>query len=65
MKDRLLKAAKLHYGSMIEKHRMNVEVMLNNPIAIHDHTDWMAAMESEIAAIAEYEDKLEVLIKYF
>jgi TusA-related sulfurtransferase len=44
---------------------MNVEVMLNNPIAIHDHTDWMTAMEAEIAQIAEYEDKLEVLNKHF
>ncbi len=44
---------------------MNVEVMLNNPIAIHDHTDWMTAMENEIAHIAEYEDKLEVLDKHF
>jgi hypothetical protein len=34
-------------------------------MAIHDHTDWMAAMEAEIAIIAEYEDKLEVLNKHF
>ena len=44
---------------------MNVEIMLNNPMAIHDHTDWMTAMETEIGQIAEYEDKLEILDKYF
>jgi TusA-related sulfurtransferase len=44
---------------------MNVEIMLNNPMAIHDHTDWMAAVEKEIAHIAEYEDKLEVVLKHF
>ena len=44
---------------------MNVEVMLTNPMAIHEHTDWMTAMETEIAHIAEFEDKLEVLNKYF
>ena len=44
---------------------MNVEIMLNNPMAIHDHTDWMSAMEAELAHIAEYEDKLEALTKYF
>jgi hypothetical protein len=65
MRKQLIKAAKAHFESHIEKHRMNVEVMLNNPIAIHDHTDWMTAMENEIAHIAEYEDKLEVLIKHF
>jgi hypothetical protein len=44
---------------------MNVEIMLKNPMAIHDHTDWMDAVEKEMAIIAEYEDKLEVLNKHF
>jgi TusA-related sulfurtransferase len=65
MKQQLIAAARAHFESHIIKHRMNVEVMLNNPIAIHDHTDWMQAMEDELAHIAEYEDKLEVLNKYF
>lgn len=65
MRQQLLNAARAYFVSNIEKHRMNVEVMLGNPIAIHDHTDWMTAMEAEIAAIAEYEDKLEVINKYF
>jgi hypothetical protein len=65
MRQKLLDAARAHFESHIQKHRMNVEVMLNNPIAIHDHTDWMTAMEAEIAHIAEYEDKLEVLNKHF
>ena len=65
MKDQLVKAAKLHFERHIEKHKMNVEIMLNNPMAIHDHTDWMTAMETEVEHIAEYEDKLAVLIKHF
>jgi hypothetical protein len=65
MRKKLLEAARAYFESNIHKHRMNVEVMLNNPIAIHDHTDWMTAMEAEIAQIAEYEDKLEVLNKHF
>jgi hypothetical protein len=44
---------------------MNVEVMLSNPTAIADHTDIMDAIEKEVAVIAEYMDKLEVLEKYF
>ena len=65
MRQQLLAAAKSHFEANIVKHKMNVEIMLENPIAIHDHTDWMAAMEAEIAHIAEYEDKLEVLQKYY
>ena len=65
MRQQLLNAARTYFISNIEKHRMNVEVMLGNPIAIHEHTDWMTAMEAEIAQIAEFEDKLEVINKHF
>jgi hypothetical protein len=39
--------------------------MLNNPIAIPEHTDIMEAIEKELGHISEYHDKLEVLEKYF
>lgn len=65
MRQQLLEAARNNFEAQIHKHRMNVEIMLENPMAIHDHTDWMTAMESELAIIAEYMDKLEVLTKYF
>jgi hypothetical protein len=39
--------------------------MLNNPMAIHEHSDIMEAIEKEVAQIAEYMDKLEVIEKYF
>jgi TusA-related sulfurtransferase len=65
VRQQLIEAARAHFASHIQKHRMNVEIMLNNPMAIHDHTDWMTAMEIEIGQIAEYQDKLEMLDKYF
>lgn len=65
MRAQLLDALRAHFTGHILKHKMNVEVMLNNPMAIHDHTDWMSAIENEISHIAEYEDKLEVLNKHF
>ena len=65
MKKQLIDALTANFAANILKHKMNVEVMLNNPMAIHDHTDWMSAAEKEIAHIAEYEDKLEVLHKHF
>jgi hypothetical protein len=65
MRQDILNALKMHFTAEIMKHKMNVEVMLNNPIAIHDHTDLMAAIENEISIIAEYTDKLEVLEAQF
>ena len=65
MRQQLIEASASHFQSHIDKHRMNIEVMLNNPIAIPEHTDIMDAIEKELAYIAEYLDKLEVLNKYF
>ncbi len=55
----------MHFKAHIEKHRMNVEVLLNNPTAIHGHVDVMDAIEKELAEIADYHDKLEMLQTYF
>jgi hypothetical protein len=65
MRKQLIEASMAHFTANIHKHRMNVEVILNNPTAIHDHSDIMGAIEIEVAHIAEYMDKLEVMEKYF
>jgi hypothetical protein len=65
MKENIVNALKAHFESHIQKHKLNIDIMLNNPMAIHDHTDFMGAIELELAQIAEYEDKLEALTKHF
>lgn len=65
MRQELIEASKLHYHAHIAKHRVNVEVILANPTAIHEHSDIMAAIEKEVGQIAEYMDKLEVMEKFF
>jgi hypothetical protein len=65
MKKDLVDALRVHFSGNLLKHKMNVQIMLANPMAIHDHTDWMSAVEEEIAHIAEYEDKLATLEKHF
>lgn len=61
MKEDILNALRKSFEAGIERHSMNVRIMLNNPMAIHDHTDFMSAVEQELAQIAEYKDKLEAL----
>ena len=65
MRTRLIEATREHLASHIQKHVVNLEVILANPIAIPEHTDIMAAIENELAHISEYHDKLEVLEHYF
>ena len=65
MRTLLINASKKHFEAHIEKHRMNVEVYLTNPAGIGEHSDIMEALEGELAQMAEYEDKLEMINKYF
>ncbi len=65
MRHDLIRASEAHFKAHIEKHRMNIEVILNMPTAIPGHVDVMDAIEKELAEIADYHDKLEVLTKYF
>lgn len=65
MRSKLLQASKLHFEAHVEKHRINVETMLENPTAIPGHPDIMDAIEKELEEIAKYDDLLEMLNKYF
>ena len=61
----MLIALRKHAEAHIEKHRMNVEVYLNNPVGVGEHSDIMDTIEKELNLIAEYHDQIEVLKKYF
>ena len=65
MRDELIKASRIHFKAHIEKHRINVENLLNNSVGVAEHPDLMDSIEKELDLIAEYDDKLEMLNKYF
>jgi 3-deoxy-D-arabino-heptulosonate 7-phosphate (DAHP) synthase len=65
MKTEIINVLKQHFEAHILKHKMNIDIMLANPMAIHDHTDLLDAIEKEVALMAEYQDKLEVMETYF
>ena len=65
LRDDLIRASKSHFLAHIEKHRINVENLLNNAVGVGEHADIMDTIEKELAIIAEYDDKLEMLKKYF
>jgi hypothetical protein len=61
MTNEILKTLRNHFEAHVDKHVLNIRIMLDNPMAIHDHTDYMGAIELELAQIAEYQDKIEAL----
>ena len=65
MRDQLLKALLAHAQGDIQKHVANVEVYLQNPAGIGEHSNIVEAIEQELDIIAKYHDQVEVLNKYF
>jgi hypothetical protein len=44
---------------------MNVQIQMQNPVGVAEHPDTLETIEGELGKIADYQDKLEVLNKYF
>ena len=65
MRDQLIAALKAHAQGEIAMHKANVEVYLQSPVGIGEHSDITQAMQGELDKIARWDDQLEVLNKYF
>ena len=65
MRDQLLKAVLAHANGEIQKHKVNVEVYLEHPVGIGEHSDITEAIQVELNKIAVYHDQIEVVNKYF
>ena len=65
MRKDIIEASKLHFKAHIEKHRINVENLLEKGVGVAEHPDIMETIEKELDIIAEYHDKLEILKHYF
>tara|TARA_A200000159_G_scaffold1660_1_gene1827 strand:- start:8837 stop:9052 length:216 start_codon:yes stop_codon:yes gene_type:complete len=65
LRDDILKSQIRYYEGLIAKHQQNVEVYLNSPVGIGEHSDIMAAVDGEIAAVAQAHEKIEVINHYF
>ena len=54
-----------HAKGHISKHKINVEILMQRPAGIGEHGDVLSEIEKELKVIAEYDDQLEVINKYF
>ena len=65
MREQLLAALKAHAQGEIAKHRANVNIYLEHPVGIGEHSDITGAIGEELDKIARYHDQIEVIDKYF
>ena len=65
MRDQIIKSLLAHAEGQIAKHKANVEIYLEHPVVIGEHGDVMATIEQEINTIAQYQEQIDVINKYF
>jgi len=65
MREKMIEALRAHAVGHIEKHKTHVEVLLQKAVGIGEHGDILTEVEKELKVIAEYDDQLEMLNKYF
>lgn len=65
LRRQMLDAVRDHAQAHIDKHRMNVEIYLTNPVGVGEHSEVMDEIEKQLEQMAKYEDHLEMLDKYF
>ena len=65
LREDILKNQITYYNGLIANHQQNVDIYLNQPVGIGEHSDVMSAIETEITAIAQAHEKIEVINHYF
>ncbi len=61
----MIEALKQHALGHIEKHKINVEILLQKTAGIAEHPDTLETIEKELKIIADYDDQISMLNKYF
>jgi len=64
MRDDLIRAAIAHAHGEMTYHKANVNIYLNNPVGIGEHSDVMGAITSELHEVARWQDVLDILEGY-
>tara|TARA_R110001599_G_scaffold267371_1_gene468248 strand:+ start:288 stop:503 length:216 start_codon:yes stop_codon:yes gene_type:complete len=61
MKDKMLQAVGSHAKGMAAKHKMNVDVYLNNPTGIGEHSCVVESVVHELEELGKWTDILRTL----
>lgn len=61
----LLSALVDKYRGEISVARANIDVYLSNPSGIGEHPDIIGAMDEQLSKLAEADEKVDTLLKYY
>ena len=64
MRSQLIKALLAHAQGDLQKHLANIEIYLQNPVGIGEHSSVMEAIEHEINEAAKYQDQIAIIERF-
>ncbi len=64
LRDKIIQSLLAHANGEIQIHLANVEIYLNNPAGIGEHSDITGAIQEELDKIARWEDQISIIQKY-
>lgn len=65
LREQMIHAARQHAEAHVEKHRMNIEIYLTNPVGVGEHSEVMEEIEKQLDEMARYQDHIDILDHYF
>ena len=65
MRDQLLTALRAYYVGNIEKHKMNIENLIEKNVGVAEHPDYMDTISKEVETLAKWDEQLQMLDKHF
>ena len=64
MREQIITALKAKYFGQIEEARANIEIYLANPVGIGEHPEILDAIDSQVARLAEAQEKFQALEEF-
>jgi len=60
----IVEALEQQYKAKIKGHLVNIDIMLDNVVSVAEHPDVLGMVDAEIAKVAEWEERLGILLVY-
>jgi hypothetical protein len=64
VQESIIQALKNSLEASIDRHKVNVSILMSNNVGVAEHPDLLQTIEDELEKIAQYKDKLEALSEF-
>lgn len=63
-RNQIIDTMSLYLEAQKNKHKLNIELLLDKPVGVAEHPDIMETIEMELGKMAEYDDKLSMITDF-